>query len=558
MKIPILKTMALCLVFFCMVSGAADRQSLSQADKDVDALLTKISSGGNAQNIVINDIRKMGKAAVPRLIQQASAEYVFQKQGVSFGGPSETFSREAKSPNPKRFPALFLLQFAWSAEAAAPLLAILRKDSNQDARLLALAALNKNARDSIKEILPELVKDQNPEISGIAFEHLELVRPDENRILELVDKPVAWKFLELYLPRYYSAELSPKTMLMLKNGRDTDEKTAAIASLINQNANSPETRKYISGLLKAYDSAVREMAAEYLLWHGTENELPDIDVSLKAEEDIYASAAMSAAVKSIRRRACMKTGEAVSFPGTFEGALKVLRSERYAAGVSEGLKVLSQAEPFEPLYIQGKEHDEAFDRQRNARMELTGLVFSIPLFLKNNENRPEEKTMVAESLVPPVRNYHDPARKAFGSRLSPTQAIVRLGDTAGFRQTYLTVVSIGNGIVKAAEYNLKHGFSVVVEHSGADGRKFCSVYTHLSPFIHVSKGDFVAVGQKVGAIGRHFTWENGGYGAHLYFGIYNDSFESCQNWQMTYMPEEDFAKGTKWVNPQTFLQKYKK
>jgi len=545
-------------LFFCTISDAADKQSLSQADRDVDALLVKISSGGNAQNAVINSILKMGKAAVPRLVQQASTEYVTQKQGVSFGGPGESFSRETKAPNPKRFPALFLLQYAWSDEALVPLLEILKKDSSQDARLLALAALNKNSRDPLKKLLPELAMDQNPEIAGIAFEQLELVKPDEKRILELVVRPSAWKFLELYLPRYYSPDLTPKTMAMLKAGKATDEKTAAIASLINQNADSAETRKYISGLLKSYDPAVKDMSAEYLSWHGTESELPGIEAALKTEEDIYAAAAMAAAMKSIKRRSLVKTGGAISLPATYEGAVKILKTEKNASGVSEALKLLSQSEPFEPLYIQGKEHDEAFDKQRQARMELTGLAFSIPLFLKNSESIPDTKIVIADSLVPPVRNYFDPARKAFGSRLSPTQGIVRIGDNTGFRQTYLTVASIGNGVVKVAEYNPRLGFGIVIEHTGADARKFCSIYTHLSPFVHVSKGDTVAAGQKIGAIGRHFTWENGGYGAHLYFGIYNDSFESCPGWQTSYMTEEEFAKGTKWVNPQSFIQKYKK
>ena len=72
--------------------------------------------------------------------------------------------------------------------------------------------------------------------------------------------------------------------------------------------------------------------------------------------------------------------------------------------------------------------------------------------------------------------------------------------------------------------------SVVVEHLLPGGERFCSLYAHLSPFVCVAPGDVVAKGQKIGAIGRSFSWENGGYIAHLHFAIHEGAF-----WQ-TYKP----------------------
>jgi murein DD-endopeptidase MepM/ murein hydrolase activator NlpD len=54
----------------------------------------------------------------------------------------------------------------------------------------------------------------------------------------------------------------------------------------------------------------------------------------------------------------------------------------------------------------------------------------------------------------------------------------------------------------------------------ADGSFACSLYAHLSPFVHVKPGDRARKGQKIGSIGRSHTWENGGYRAHLHFGIH--------------------------------------
>ncbi len=525
------------LFISCAVSIAADKTALSQADKDVDAILAKMGGGSsNAQNMAVNDIRKMGGAAMPRLIYQATTEFVTEKTSASFGGPRESFSRETKAPNPKRFMAIFLLQHVWNDTATAPLVAILKNDPSEDARLLALAALNKNARDSLTSVLPDLVKDKNPELAGIAFEQLELQKPDEKRIMDIIDKQPAWKFLELYLPRYYSAELTPKTLSMLKTGKASNEKTSAIASLISQNANSAEIRKYLSELLKSYDPAVREICAEYFSWHGTDSEIPSLESALKEESDLHAAASISAAVKAIKRR---------SAPA---------QDGRNATTVSDALKLLGQTEPFEPLYIVSKEQNETFDKQRESRIKLEGLVFAMPLFVKDDREKTDVKETKAESLVPPIRDYFDPSRKAYGNRLSPTQGIIRLGDTVAMRQTYMTVVSVGDGIAKFAGRSPKMGYTVIIEHVGYDGKKFCSMYSHLSPFIQVRAGEAVSKGAKIGAVGRHFTWENGGFGAHLYFGIYNDSFDSCSNWDTTYMPEEDFAKGTKWVNPQTFIQ----
>ena len=552
------------LLFFSIGLPAADSgKTLTQVEKDVDALLAKMGSGASAQAAAVKDVQKIGKAAVPRLLFHATQEYAVQKQGISFGAPNESFSRDNKVTNPNRLMALYLLQSVWSPDAVFQLENLLKTDSNQEARLLAFAALDKNAKESLKHMMPSLINDQNPEIAGIALEQLELQAPALERIISAISRPEMWKSMELYLPRYYSGELTPKTMLMLKTGKTTNEKATAIASLISQNSNSPEIRQYLGGLMKSYDPVIRELSAEYLSWHGTEAELPCLDESMKDEKDIYAMASMKAALASIKRRSSVKSGTAgdvVSAPASFKDAVKLLQSAKTGTNIQNTLELLKKSESFEPLFVRGKKEDESFNELRNERMMLTGLVFAIPAFCGDGSGSSVgEKAAVADSLVPPIRNYLDQTRKSFGVKIGKISAdsdeLVRVCDIAGLRKTYLTVVSVGNGLVKSAEYNRNWGFTVIIEHIGTDGRKFCSLYTHLSPFMHVKKNDIVSAGEKIGSIGRHFTWENGGYGAHLQFGIYNDAFDSSPAWQVSYIPAEEFTRGLyKWVNPQSFIQ----
>ncbi len=552
------------ILFFSISLPAADSgKTLTQVEKDVDALLSKMGSGASAQAAAVKDVQKIGKAAVPRLLFHALQEYTIQKHGVSFGAPNESFSRDAKVANPKRLMAIYLLQYVWSPDAVSQLTNLLKTDSNQEARLLAFAALDKNAKESLKAVMPSLVSDQNPEIAGIALEQMELQAPDLERILSAIARPEMWKALELYLPRYYSVALTPKTLLMLKTGKTTNEQATAIVSLISQNSNSPEIRQYLGGLMKSYDPAIRELSAEYLSWHGTEAELPCLDESMKNEQDIYAMASMKAAMASIKRRSSVKSGtsgEAVSAPDSFKNAVKLLQSARTSSNIRSAFEFMKKSEAFEPFFVKGKKVDETFNELRNERMKLTGLIFDIPAFCGDGTGTVAgEKATEADSLVPPIRNYLDLRRKSFGVKIGKISAdsdeLVRVCDIAGLRKTYLTVVSVGNGLVKSAEYNKNWGFAVIIEHTGTDGRKFCSLYTHLSAFMHVKKNDIVSAGEKIGSIGRHFTWENGGYGAHLQFGIYNDAFDSSSTWQASHIPAEEFTKGLhKWANPQSFIQ----
>ena len=70
---------------------------------------------------------------------------------------------------------------------------------------------------------------------------------------------------------------------------------------------------------------------------------------------------------------------------------------------------------------------------------------------------------------------------------------------------------------------------VIIEHlaRGPGGRNeiFCSLYAHLGPFVSVNAGQTVDRGDKVAVVGRTYTWENGGYVAHLHFAIHDGPYQ---------------------------------
>ena len=98
------------------------------------------------------------------------------------------------------------------------------------------------------------------------------------------------------------------------------------------------------------------------------------------------------------------------------------------------------------------------------------------------------------------------------------------------------------------------GGLVILEHRDRDGEPFCSLYAHLSPFLCVEEGAPVEKGEKIGSLGRSYTFENGGYRAHLHFGIHRGPYGNG-NWVTGYLRPERFQKGDHgWVDPQAFVR----
>jgi len=85
---------------------------------------------------------------------------------------------------------------------------------------------------------------------------------------------------------------------------------------------------------------------------------------------------------------------------------------------------------------------------------------------------------------------------------------------------------------------------------------FCTLYAHLSPMMHVRPGDIVSAGQKIGSVGRTNSVENGGYYAHLHFGIHQGSYvNDGKQWVCGYIGTQIWKSGGHgWLSPHIFLK----
>jgi len=122
--------------------------------------------------------------------------------------------------------------------------------------------------------------------------------------------------------------------------------------------------------------------------------------------------------------------------------------------------------------------------------------------------------------IPPIIEYYrelifNTERLSYGVG----RDIVHTGDDCGWFREGSSVYAIGDGIVRLIHHSPDWGFLVLIEHKLENGDYICSIYGHLSKRIYIKPGDIVKIGQKIGEIGLSYSVENGGYGAHLHFGI---------------------------------------
>ena len=102
------------------------------------------------------------------------------------------------------------------------------------------------------------------------------------------------------------------------------------------------------------------------------------------------------------------------------------------------------------------------------------------------------------------------------------------------------------------------GGLVIIEHQLSDGTKFCSLYAHLGALVAAKSGEHISAGRKLADPGRSNSWKNGGYTAHLHFGIHMGAFGNG-DWITGYMGKEHFHQDEHgWVEPQAFIKKHMK
>lgn len=137
------------------------------------------------------------------------------------------------------------------------------------------------------------------------------------------------------------------------------------------------------------------------------------------------------------------------------------------------------------------------------------------LFLKKDE------PPLALSFTPPIIGYWEEfhikgKRISFGAGGGYRKHV---GDDCGWFKEGNSVYAIGDGVIRIIHHSPDWGFLIVIEHKLKNEEYLCSVYGHLSKEIYLKAGDIVKKGDKIGTIGLSYSIENGGYGAHVHFGI---------------------------------------
>lgn len=160
--------------------------------------------------------------------------------------------------------------------------------------------------------------------------------------------------------------------------------------------------------------------------------------------------------------------------------------------------------------------------------------------------------IVKEKLIYPHQQYKmNPNtisnRQNFKLQLENSNSF-HIGEDSGFLMEGLPIHSIASGVVTNILYEQSWGYLVAIQSSLKKSGTITSFYGHLSRFIDVEVGQKISVGDKIGDIGPQESLENGGYTAHLHWGVAKGGYETAQ--LAGYAPYTD-----RWYNPITLIGK---
>jgi len=393
-------------------------------------------------------------------------------------------------------------------------------------------------------------------------------------MMTAVTNPACFLALGPRLPRYHSAALTSNTVALLGSAIPAVRRTGVIA-LIHQNATFPAIRARVAALLADDEASVREAAAEYMVWHGTGEELPILRATAAAEQDPFTLAAVTAAEGLVARREKLgiwNTGPddgngsstsdpAVQPPRTYSEALALVTNQAGPRCVMAAAAFYRNRDPFEPIRIfRGRQPETEDIQERLRRATLAAALFG---FTQKDEMGDAERAgevPAASEFMPPLRDFFEPGSRSFGLKMGggggPFSDTFHTGYDMAWLRDNLTVVAVADGVVRRAVYNQTWGHIVIIEHRLPDDSWICSLYGHLSPALTVKTGEVVRRGQRLGSLGRSLTWENGGYWSHLHFGMRKGEFGTGR-WVAGYYPTEIWKEGKHgWVDPQVFIREH--
>lgn len=496
-------------------------------------------------NLNDTQLRHLGRAAVPRLIEHLTL------------------------PEGDRGRALFALQYQWTTAAEAPVAALLC-DSESDVRRMAAIVLDRHlGREALAALCAQQVEHADDGVAGFCFEHAESMLPTLQRITEALTRSALAPRAARYLARYHSATLTPLTRAWLERDEPELVRSATIA-LVQQNDRAPRTRAHLRDQLAHADAACREAASEYCAWHGDDDDRAALSAALSTEADVHVQSALRDALVAIARRATVRatlpvidaeTGSAqTALPMDCAEALAQLEAgHNGAAARVHAWRVYAHAETGAPHWcFRGQTPNAEFVATSAARVALQSRLFAWsrqPSSLDPASAIATVEPALAIAIVAPTRDTLATPDDGFGLHTEAADLtfnrLVHVGDDVSWYHDHGTVVALADGCVRDVRVQYSWGYLVIIEHrlsltafpqlrepaerfaetidetviDADDSVHACSLYGHLGPWVRVRVGDTVAAGDKLATIGRTFTWENGGYPAHLHVGLHLGPFQ---------------------------------
>ncbi|MDZ7815347.1 MAG: M23 family metallopeptidase [Planctomycetota bacterium] len=151
-----------------------------------------------------------------------------------------------------------------------------------------------------------------------------------------------------------------------------------------------------------------------------------------------------------------------------------------------------------------------------------------------------------ESWSYPVSGFHRKIIRGlksvpFGELKTPT--VYHLGEDVAWFEEGIGTYAIADGVVRLVEAGKGDwGGFVVVEHRIDEDSYCCALYGHSGALLFAEPGDEVKAGQLIGSMGLSFSYENGGHGSHIHFGIFKGEFDvsKCVGYRHKSKGKDDF------------------
>jgi len=280
------------------------------------------------------------------------------------------------------------------------------------------------------------------------------------------------------LIRYREPKLVPAFTEILAKSKKWFTRTRALYAL--RMIGDENVVPQVVAALGDKDSMVREAAANALGHLGGDAARAALETRKSAEKDAYVLATLDAALDGVAKRPWATRADGKEWKETLDGP--------------EGARRVAWA-----WVVKGE----------GLFNDYLGAAIDVP---------------VATRFSYPIQRYDEDLFAGF-----PRNSFAAGGNHAGedcawFREGS-SYYAIADGVVRMVQgAGGDWGFLVVIEHRLDDGRYVTSVYGHSGADVLVKPGDRVTAGQRIATQGLSCAVENGGYGAHLHFGLGDGPF----------------------------------